>query len=101
MIPLTTTAPITATGTLRRGLRVSSASGAAASNPPKASTASENATNTSLALEPDGQWNGARDSPDAPPLTRIVTASTTSSTTSNAYRATVVRTPNLSPRITG
>src|SRR6266567_4221248 len=56
MMPLTSTQPRTAIGTLRLGSRVSSASGAAASNPPKASTAKLNATRTSLALPP-GQEN--------------------------------------------
>ena len=99
MIPLTTTAPITAIGTLRLGSRVSSASGAAASNPPKASTARLNASSTSL--DPPGQVNGVADSPLAPPRTRIVRLSTSSSTTSNTYSATVTRTPNLSPITTG
>ena len=100
MIPLTTTAPSTASGTVRRGLRVSSASGAAASNPPKASTARLNATSTSLA-EPLGHLNGTADRPLFPPLTRIVTLRTSSSTTSNTYSATVIRTPNFSPTTTG
>src|SRR6185437_869192 len=100
-MPLITTVPITASGTLRRGLRVSSASGAAASNPPKASTASENAMKMSLVPDPLGQLNGVPDSPCAPPWTSTATASTSSSTTSNTYSTTVVRTPNLSPTITG
>ena len=54
---------MTASGTLRRGLRVSSASGAAASNPPNASTASENAMKMSLVPDPPGQWNGVADRP--------------------------------------
>ena len=99
MMPLTTTAPRTASGTLRRGLRVSSASGAAASNPPKASTARLNASSTSL--EPPGQVNGAEDRPLFPPRTRMVRLSASSSTTSNTYRTTVTRTPNFSPTITG
>ena len=99
MMPLIMTAPTTAIGTLRRGLRVSSASGAAASNPPKASTARLNASSTSL--EPPGQWNGVADRPLAPPLTRIVRLSASSSTTSNTYSATVTRTPNFRPTITG
>jgi hypothetical protein len=99
MMPLTTTAPSTASGTVRRGLRVSSASGAAASNPPKASTARLNASSTSL--EPPGQWNGVADSPEAPPRTRMVMLSASSSTTSNTYSATVIRTPNFSPTTTG
>src|SRR5712691_988542 len=93
MMPLTSTAPITAIGTLRLGSRVSSASGAAASNPP-------NASNTSLDL-PLGQVNGVADSPVAPPLNKIVRLSTNSRITSNTYSATVTRTPNLSPTITG
>ncbi len=83
MIPLTTTAPSTAIGTLRLGSRVSAASGAAASNPPKASTARLNASSTSCPLPPPGQRKGVADSPLAPPLARIVTLSTSSSTTSN------------------
>ena len=71
---------------MRRGLRVSSASGAAASNPPNARTARLKASSTSL--EPPGQWNGVADRPLAPPLARIV-------------RTTVTRTPNFSPTITG
>ena len=62
-MPLITTVPITASGTLRRGLRVSSASGAAASNPPNASTASENAMKMSLVPDPPGQWNGVAGQP--------------------------------------
>src|SRR5712691_4252656 len=100
MMPLTSTAPITAIGTLRLGSRVSSASGAAASNPPNASTARLNASNTSLDL-PLGQVNGVADSPVAPPLNKIVRLSTSSRITSNTYSATVTRTPNLSPTTTG
>ena len=83
-MPLITTVPITASGTLRRGLRVSSASGAAASNPPKASTASEKAMKMSLVPDPPGQWNGVADSPSSPPLASTAMASASSSTTSNA-----------------
>ena len=83
-IPLITTVPITASGTLRRGLRVSSASGAAASNPPKASTARENAMKMSLVPDPPGQWNGVVESPCAPPLASTAMARASSSTTSNA-----------------
>src|SRR5215471_6641279 len=101
MIPLTTTAPSTAIGTLRLGSLVSSASGAAASNPPKASTARLNATSTSLPAPPDGQPNGVALSPSAPPRARIVTLLASSSTTSNTYSATVTRMPNLSPTTTG
>src|SRR6266851_5277624 len=100
MMPLTRTQPSTAIGTVRRGSLVSSASGAAASNPPKASTAKLNASSTSLALPP-GQVNGVPDRPLAPPLARMVTLSASSSTTSNTYNATVTLTPNLSPTTTG
>jgi hypothetical protein len=98
-MPLTTTAPITAIGTLRRGLRVSSASGAAASKPPKASTARLNASRTSL--EPPGQLNGAADRPLAPPRNRMVGLRASSRMTSNTYNTTVTRTPNFRPTTTG
>src|SRR5215472_1877620 len=100
MIPLTRTQPSTATGTFRLGSRVSSASGAAASKPPNASTARLNASSTSVDLPP-GQVNGVPDSPLVPPLARIVKLSVSSRATSNAYSAIVTRTPNLSPTTTG
>lgn len=59
--PLITTAPITAIGTFRRGFCVSSANGAAASNPPKASTARLNVSRTSVV--PPGQLNGLATGP--------------------------------------
>ena len=99
MMPLMSTAPMTAMGTLRRGFWVSSASGAAASNPPKASTARLNVSSTSV--EPCGQLNGVPDSPLWPPRARIVMLITRSRMTSNAYNATVTRTPNFSPTTTG
>jgi len=100
MMPLTRTQPSTAIGTVRLGSRVSSASGAAASKPPKASTAKLNASSTSLALPP-GQVNGVPERPLAPPLARMVRLSASSSTTSNTYSTTVTLTPNFSPTTTG
>jgi hypothetical protein len=99
MMPLITTAPITAIGTLRLGFWVSSASGAAASNPPNASTARLKVSSTSV--EPPGQRNGAEDRPALPPRARMVALITSSRMTSNAYSTTVTRTPNFRPATTG
>ena len=84
MKPLMSTAPMTAMGTLRRGFWVSSASGAAASKPPKARTARLKVSSTSV--EPCGQLNGVPDSPSWPPRARIVMLITSSRMTSNAAR---------------
>ena len=62
MTPLMMTAPMTAIGTLRRGFWVSSASGAAASKPPKARTARLKVSSTSVEC-PDGQLNGVAGQP--------------------------------------
>ena len=48
-----------------------------------------------------GQVNGVPDSPPWPPRTRMVMLITSSRMTSNAYSATVTRTPNLRPITTG
>jgi hypothetical protein len=69
-------------GTFRRGLAVSSASGAEASNPPKATTASPKVMKMFDAYVPEGQVNGAPESPPVPPwntMARLMTSSTATS----------------------
>ena len=56
---------------------------------------------SSTSVEPLGQVNCVPDSPAWPPRTRMVMLITSSRMTSNAYSATVTRTPNLRPITTG
>ncbi len=101
MTPEMSTAPTRPIGTLRRGFAVSSASGADASKPPNATTASPKVMKMFDASVPVGHENGAADRPSAPPCARTAKLMISSTATSITYSTTVTRTPNCRPMITG